>query len=90
VARGVGCVDVQVLELNQHFVAVVVGHEVTEGVDVALQRVMEPVGGCALDVDLGAGRPSALVLCPIILRYVKTEWKFPFFSVDKIWKYTFV
>ena len=50
VARGVGCVDVQLLELHQHFVAVVVGHEVTEVVDVAFQRVVEPVGGGALDI----------------------------------------
>ena len=60
VARGIGCVDVQLPELHQHFVAVVVGHEVTEVVDVALQRVVEPVGGGALDIDFGAGRPSAL------------------------------
>ena len=59
-ACGVGRVHVQLPELHQHLVAVVVGHEVAEGPEVALQGGVEPVAGGALDVDLAGGRPAAL------------------------------
>lgn len=40
VARGVGCVDVQLLELHQHFVAVVVG-TVSECKDTKLLKAIQ-------------------------------------------------
>ena len=52
--------DVQPLELHQHFVAVVVGHKVTEGFHVALQGGVEPVAHGALDIDFVCGRLAAL------------------------------
>lgn len=58
-ARCIGCVGLQSLELHQHFVAVVVGYEVAEGFHVAIQWGVEPVAHAAPDVGVCRCRLAA-------------------------------